>query len=158
MHDRIAELAGLRAELDNCENGPRRETRKAAADDVREQIERLRTELSEDADRLEAEASDLTDQGQDGRAGDAAVAARVIRTALDADAASEGEPDEPKDRVALAEARGRALAAANTLRQREEQQRLADRLGTADDPAPTTRKPGPRGKRNTGAPKAPEQT
>jgi hypothetical protein len=155
MHDRIAELAGLRAELDNCENGPRRETRKAAAADVRGQIERLRGELAEDADRLEAEASDLADEGQDGRAGDATVAARVIRTALDTDAAGEGDPDDPRARVVLAEARGRALAAANTLRQREEQRRLAEHMGTAEDTKAPAKS---RGKRTTAAPKAPEQT
>lgn len=88
MHDRIAELAGLRAELDNCENGPRRETRAAAADEVREQIARVRGELADDADRLDAEAGDLAEKGQDGIAGGRAVAAREIRAALEAD-----EPD-----------------------------------------------------------------
>jgi hypothetical protein len=154
MHDRIAELAGLRAELDNATNGPRRATRKTAAGDIEQRIEQLRGELAEDADRLEAEANDLAEQGQDGRAGDAAVAARVIRTALDADAASEGDPEDPRERVALAEARGRALAAANQLRQRDEQRRLAEQLG--DDKPAARRRPG--AKRNTAAPKAPEQT
>lgn len=155
MHDRIAELRGLRAELDNCENGPRRETRAAAADDVRGQIDRLRAELAEDADRLDAEAGDLTEQGADGRAGDAAVAARVIRTALDADEKADADPDDPGARVALAEARGRAMAAANQLRQRDEQRRLAEHLGT-DDEKRTQAAKGRR--RNAAAPKAPEQT
>lgn len=156
MHDRIAELAGLRAELDNATNGPRRGTRKAAAGDIKSEIERLRGELADDADRLDAESADLAEQGQDGRAGDAAVAARVIRTALDADEAADGDPEDPHARVALAEARGRALAAANVLRQREEQRRLAEHLGDADDKPATRRRSG--AKRNTAAPKAPEQT
>lgn len=155
MHDRIAELRGLRAELDNAQNGPRRETRKGAAGDIKEQIERLRSDLAEDADRLETESSDLADQGADGRAGEAAVAARVIRTALDADEAADSDPDDPRERVALAEARGRALAAANTLRQREEQHRLAEVLD--DEPQKPTRGRAA-GKRNTAAPKPPEQT
>lgn len=85
MHDRIAELRGLRDELALCENGPRRETRAGAAGLVREQITRVRGELAEDADRLDAEAEDYTDKGQDGIAGERAVAARAIRAALDAD-------------------------------------------------------------------------
>lgn len=156
MHDRIAELAGLRAELETATNGPRRETRKAAAGDIEQRIEQLRGELSDDADRLDAESADLADQGQDGRAGDAAVAARVIRTALDADAAADSDPDDPRARVARAEARGRALAAANELRQRDEQRRLAEHLGDGDDKPAARRKPA--AKRNTAAPKAPEQT
>lgn len=153
MHDRIAELRGLRAELDNATNGPRRQTRKAAAGDIEQRIEQLRGELAEDADRLEAESAELAEQGQDGRAGDAAVAARVIRTALDADAAADGDPDDPRERVALAEARGRAGVAANELRQRDEQRRLAEHLGDEQPKAPAKGR-----RRNAAAPKAPEQT
>lgn len=157
MHDRIAELAGLRAELDNAQNGPRREIRKDAAADIEQRIESLRGELAEDADRLEAEARALAGQGQDGRAGDAAAAARVIRAALDADEKSESDPEDPRERVALAEARGKAVAAANQLRQREEQRRLAEELGTDDNEKPAARR-APGRKRNAAAAKAPEQT
>lgn len=156
MHDRIAELRGLRAELHHVQVGLRRETRKDDIDGIKQQIERVRDGLAEDADRLEAESADLAEQGQDGRAGDAAVAARVIRTALDADGKSEGDPDDPQARIALAEARGRALAAADQLRQRDEQHRLAEHLGTDDEDKPARRTA--RGKRNTAAAKAPEQT
>jgi hypothetical protein len=156
MHDRIAELRGLRAELTTATDGPRAEQRKGSVPDIEAAIERLRGELSDDADRLEAESADLVDQGQDGRAGDAAVAARVIRTALEADAAAEGDPDDPRARVALAEARGRAVVAANELRQRDEQRRLAEHLGDGDEKPAARRKPA--AKRNTAAPKAPEQT
>lgn len=156
MHDRIAELAGLRAELDNAQNGPRREQRKSAVDDIKSEIKRVRGDLADDADRLEAEANDLAEQGQDGRAGDAAVAARVIRTALEADEKSGADPQDPRARVELADARGRALAAANELRQRDEQRRLREQTGSADDkPA---RRRAPAGKRTAAAPKAPEQT
>ncbi|MFI0894889.1 hypothetical protein [Streptomyces sp. NPDC020983] len=164
MHDRIAELAGLRAELQTATNGPRREQRKGSVPDIEAAIERLRGELADDADRLEAESADLAEQGQDGRAGDAAVAARVIRTALDADeasGASAGDPEDPRARVALAEARGRALGAANELRQRDEQHRLRGVLGDDSDDSDDKPKPA-RGrgasKRTAAAPKAPEQT
>ena len=156
MHDRIAELRGLRAELETATTGPRATQRKGSVPDIKAAIDAVRSELSGDADRLEAESADLADQGQDGRAGDAAVAARVIRTALEADEAAEGDPDDPRDRVALAEARGRAVVAANELRQRDEQRRLAEHLGDGDDKPATRRRTG--GKRNTAAPKAPEQT
>ncbi|MEE4546772.1 hypothetical protein V2S66_33010 [Streptomyces sp. V4-01] len=156
MHDRIAELRGLRAELDNAQNGPRRETRKDAIADIKNEIERRRGELAEDADRLDAESRDLADQGQDGRAGDAAVSARVIRTALEADEAADQDPDDPGARVALAEARGRALAAANELRQRDEQKRLREHLSDAEDDKPARGRS--TGKRNAAAPKPPAQT
>jgi hypothetical protein len=154
MHDRIVELAGLRAELATATNGPRREQRKGSIPDIEAAIEKVRGGLADDADRLDAESADLAEQGQDGRAGDAAVAARVIRTALDADAAADSDPDDPAARVALAEARGRALVAANELRQRDEQRRLHEQLGDN-----TEAKPGRgRGKRTATPPKAPEQT
>ncbi|MFL6110554.1 MAG: hypothetical protein ACJ786_04275 [Catenulispora sp.] len=82
MHDRIAELRGLNTELVNCENGPRRETRKAAADDVRAEIARVRGELEEQAVRLEEQAKQLAEQGQDGAGGRATEEARAIREAL----------------------------------------------------------------------------
>jgi len=83
MHDRIAELRGLQAELENCENGPRT-SRSEAASEVRAQIERVRKELSDQADALDADAETLTDKGQDVAAATAAVDAREIRAALEA--------------------------------------------------------------------------
>lgn len=82
MHDRIAELRGLNTELGNCENGPRRASRKAAADDVRAEIARVRGVLEEQATGLEEQAKELAEQGQDGTAGQATEAARAIREAL----------------------------------------------------------------------------
>lgn len=150
MHDRIAELRGLRDELDNCENGPRKESRSESADQVREQIERVRGEIAEDADRLDTEANDLMDKGQDGRAGEAAVAARYLRRTLDADGTDE------LDQVPAIEARARALAAANEARNRADSQRLHQALGTAEDEEKAAPKPGRR--RNAAAAKAPGQT
>lgn len=92
MHDRMAELRGLRDELALFENGPRRETRGEVAGQVREQIARVRAELSDEADRLDVEAEELTDKGEDGIAGARAVAAREIRAALDADEPSHAAP------------------------------------------------------------------
>lgn len=83
MHDRIAELAGLRNELATCENGPRRASRGAAADDVRTEIGRVREELVAEAERLETHAEELAAKGQDVPAAEAAVAARAIRSELD---------------------------------------------------------------------------
>jgi hypothetical protein len=85
MHDRIAELRGLNVELGNCENGPRRESRRAAADDVRAEIARVRGELEEQAAALEEQAKELAEQGQDGIAGQATEEARTIREALAGD-------------------------------------------------------------------------
>ncbi|BBB00577.1 hypothetical protein RVR_10576 [Actinacidiphila reveromycinica] len=151
MHDRIAELRGLRAELSTVTTGPRREQRKDDASAIEAAIERIRTDLGEAADGLEAESADLAEQGADGRAGDAAVAARVLRTALDADAAGEADPTDPAARAALAEARGRAMAAANQLQQR----RLREHLGVGDESEPST---AAGRKRTAAAAKAPEQT
>jgi dsDNA-specific endonuclease/ATPase MutS2 len=92
MHDRIAELRGLNVELGNCENGPRRESRKAAADDVRAEIARVRGELEEQAAGLEEQAKELAEQGQDGIAGQATEEARTIREALAEDDAHRGGP------------------------------------------------------------------
>lgn len=82
MHDRIAELRGLQNELTNCETGPRRETRAAAAGDVKKEIARVRGELEEQAAALEEKAKELAEQGQDGLAGQATEEARQIRDAL----------------------------------------------------------------------------
>jgi hypothetical protein len=92
MHDRIAELRGLNTELENCENGPRRDTRKAAADDVRAEIARVRGELEEQAAGLEEQAKELAEQGQDGVAGQVTEEARAIREALAEDGAHRGGP------------------------------------------------------------------
>jgi len=84
MHDRIAELAGLRAELAICTNGPR-ESRRADAEHVQEQLDRVRGELQEQAEGLEKQAEELLANGQDGAAGEASEQARAIREALDTD-------------------------------------------------------------------------
>lgn len=84
MHDRVAELAGLRAELAICENGPR-ESRREKTGEVQEQIDRVRGELKDEADGLEKKADELLANGQDGTAGEAREQARAIREALDAD-------------------------------------------------------------------------
>lgn len=86
MHDRIAELVGLRAELALCENGPR-ESRRAVADQVQAEIDRVRKDLEAKADSLDIEAEELTDKGQDVPAAQAAVEAREIRAVL-----AEGAP------------------------------------------------------------------
>lgn len=78
MHDRIAELAGLRVELATCKNGPRGDR----ADAVQEQIARVRGELEGRAAELEEQAGRLTEKGQDGPAGQATDDARRIREAL----------------------------------------------------------------------------
>ncbi|MFG2722709.1 hypothetical protein ACGFW5_31085 [Streptomyces sp. NPDC048416] len=87
MHDRIAELAGLRAELATCKNGPR-ETWRDKTDEVQAQIDRVRGELDEAAEALETQSTTLADGGQDVRAAEAAVEARRIRAVL-----AEGEDD-----------------------------------------------------------------
>lgn len=84
MHDRIAELAGLRAELAICKNGPR-ESRRGNTDEVQEQIDRVRGELQQHAEALEKQADELLAGGQDGAAGTAREQARDIREALNAD-------------------------------------------------------------------------
>jgi len=88
MHDRVAELAGLRAELAICKNGPR-ETRRDSADDVQEQIDRVRGELEQQAEQLETRSEQLLANGHDGQAGQAKEEARAIRAALDEDAPAE---------------------------------------------------------------------
>lgn len=99
MHDRIAELAALRQELDICENGPRREVRSDSVGDVRKEIVRVRGELDKRANELEQEAKELTDKGQDVAAAQATVDARDIREALDQDAeAGNAEAQTPKGR------------------------------------------------------------
>lgn len=103
MHDRVAELTGLRAELANCVNGPR-ESRRDKADEVQAQIDRVRGELETEAESLEARAESLAEGGQDVPAAQAAVAAREIRAAL-------GE-DEPAQADGSAKRPGRRNTAA----------------------------------------------
>ncbi|MGW7424422.1 hypothetical protein ACWGJB_31075 [Streptomyces sp. NPDC054813] len=91
MHDRVAELAGLRAELAICENGPR-ESRREKTGEVQEQIDRVRGELEEMAAAQEKQAEQWQASGHDGLAGQCTENARAIREALDADGAS----DSPK--------------------------------------------------------------
>ncbi|WP_020118814.1 hypothetical protein [Streptomyces canus] len=88
MHDRVAELAGLRAELAICKNGPR-ESRRETAGQVQEQIDRVRGELDAEAGELEKRAEQLLADGQDGAAGTAREQARTIREVLEADQGSE---------------------------------------------------------------------
>ncbi|MEV6720601.1 hypothetical protein AB0M94_06675 [Streptomyces xanthochromogenes] len=108
MHDRIAELAGLRAELATCKNGPR-ETWRDKTDEVQEQIERVRGELDATAENLEAQSTVFTDAGQDGRAALAAVEARRIRELLAQDAP---EPAEARKRAGTGGKRNTAAAKA----------------------------------------------
>ncbi|MEV8031391.1 hypothetical protein [Streptomyces sp. NPDC086182] len=101
MHDRVAELAGLRIELATCENGPR-ESRREKTGEVQAQIDRVRGELDAEAEKLEDRAEHLAEAGQDVPAAQAAVAAREIRTAL--------QGDEPE--ATAAKGRKRTTAAA----------------------------------------------
>jgi dsDNA-specific endonuclease/ATPase MutS2 len=84
MHDRIAELRGLRNELANCEN------RRSKADEVQKQIARVRGELEGQAATLEKQAKELAEKGQDGTAGQATEEARAIREVLAEDDARTG--------------------------------------------------------------------
>jgi uncharacterized protein YukE len=95
MHDRIAELAGLRAELATCKNGPRESWRDKAGE-VQAEIDRVRGELDEAAEALETESTTLADSGQDVRAAEAAVQARRIRAVLAEAEYSEARTPLPK--------------------------------------------------------------
>lgn len=83
MHDRIAELRGLRNELATCVHGPDT-ARREDADLVREQITRVRDELAAEADRQDKRAEDRAGSGQDTLAAAARALAYSIRAALDA--------------------------------------------------------------------------
>ncbi|MET7982527.1 hypothetical protein [Streptomyces sp. NPDC005281] len=91
MHDRVAELAGLRNELATCENGPR-ESRREKTGEVQAQIDRVRSELEDQAEKMETRAEQLLANGHDGQAGLAAEQARAIRVALDGDTPAEDSP------------------------------------------------------------------
>lgn len=129
MHDRIAELAGLRAELDICQNGPR-ESRREDAEGVQKQLDRVRGELDKQAEGLEKQAKQLLGEGRDGLAGQATEEARAIRDALKAD-----QP-QPVDEKA------------------EDDQ--ADEAEDEDEAEQAEASPKRRGKRTTTAAKAPE--
>jgi hypothetical protein len=101
MHDRVAELAGLRNELAICENGPR-ESRRDKTGEVREQIDRVRGDLDAEAEKLEERAEELAAKGQDVPAAEAATAAREIRTALAGDAPADESPKRGGKRTAPA--------------------------------------------------------
>lgn len=101
MHDRVAELAGLRAELAICENGPR-ESRRDKTGEVREQIDRVRGDLEAEAEKLDERAEELAAKGQDVPAAEAATAAREIRTALQGDEPAAESPKRPGKRNAAA--------------------------------------------------------
>jgi len=73
-HDLLAELAGYKNELDREVRNKR--TERAAA--VREEIRRVREQIADRVDELEAEATEHTDAGRDGLAGECAVAARPL--------------------------------------------------------------------------------
>lgn len=105
MHDRIAELRGLRNELAHCENGPR-EASRPRVDQVRERLDAVREQLAADAEALEARCAEQLAEGQDGAAAQSTIAARELRTALDED----GPDAKPKGRTATAGKRNTAAA------------------------------------------------
>lgn len=79
-HDLVAELQGYNNELAREENRGRGER----ADAVREQIARVRAEISDRADQLEIDSMNFTEQGQDLNAAQAAIDARKLRAELEA--------------------------------------------------------------------------
>lgn len=80
MHDRVAELRGLRAEHDRHAQYGRTDR----AGQVAEHLDRVSGELEEEIERLEDRAAQFAENGQDIPAGEAAAAARTLRTELDA--------------------------------------------------------------------------
>jgi hypothetical protein len=111
MHDRIAELAGLRAELATCTNGPRGDR----AGEVQEQLARVRGELKDQAAQHEAEAKKLAEQGQDAVAGQATEAARRIREVLAEDDARTGRGS-PRGKENAADSRPKQTASSRGTR------------------------------------------
>lgn len=96
MHDRIAELRGLRTELATCLTGHRL-SRRAVADQVREQIDRVRQLLETEAEAHESRAEALAGAGQEHAAANAATAARELRAVLDEDQADDDQaPPDPE--------------------------------------------------------------
>lgn len=94
MHDRIAELAGLRNELATCLNSPDPE-RRAVVGQIREHIARLRNTLETEAEALEVRAEAIASAGQEVPAAQVAVGARALRQALAEDEAREDTTPEP---------------------------------------------------------------
>jgi hypothetical protein len=78
-HDLVAELEGYNNELAREENRGRGER----ADAVREQIARVRKEIADRVEQLEADAEHYTEQGQDLKAAQAAIDARKLRAELE---------------------------------------------------------------------------
>lgn len=79
MHDRVAELRGLRDEQARHAQYGRQER----AEQAGEQAKRVAGEIEADIERLEDCAAELAELGQDIPAGDTAAAARSLRAALD---------------------------------------------------------------------------
>lgn len=78
-HDLLAELAGYTNELDREVRNKRPE--RAAA--VRDEIRRVREQISDRVGELESEAADHIEAGRDGKAGECAVAARPLVAAYE---------------------------------------------------------------------------
>lgn len=78
-HDLLAELAGYTNELAGAERRGRSEH--AAA--VRTEVTRVRGEIADRAEILEAQSADHTEAGQDLKAAQAAIEARELRQALE---------------------------------------------------------------------------
>lgn len=79
-NDLLAELAGYNDEL-VLES---RRGRGERADAIREEIARVRREISEQADKLDVVAEDAIESGQDLKAAQATIEARRLRAALEA--------------------------------------------------------------------------
>lgn len=94
-HDLLAELAGYQAEYAREDRNQRAE--RAAA--VREEIDRVRGEIEEKAEDLEAKAAEYVDEGQDVRAAQAAVQARELRQALERESLVEPDPGGPREKT-----------------------------------------------------------
>ncbi|MET8624541.1 hypothetical protein ABZW30_12420 [Kitasatospora sp. NPDC004669] len=78
MHDRIAELRGLRAE--HTQHTQSRDGERAGQ--VEAAIARVVAAVDADIERLENEAADLADRGQHFPAADRAELARILRAGL----------------------------------------------------------------------------
>lgn len=79
MHDRVAELRGLRDEFARHTQYDRSERAQQTA----EHIDRVRSEIEADIEALEDRSAELAERGQDIPAAEAAAAARSLRAALD---------------------------------------------------------------------------
>lgn len=79
MHDRIAELRGLRAELDRHTQGGDSDRAKQ----VTGEISRVTADVDAEIERLEDRAAELAELGQHFPAAERAEAARLLRAGLD---------------------------------------------------------------------------